>query len=121
MKIVPKKRGRMVRIGTVNDVPRVRAEYAARMQGDSQLWVDLTAVNKVISELWAGNQANRTHIRSIAGMFDVLAETNPALAQMWQNVRPTINPDPTPKEQTDLEQRSAHRSAEIFDDINLNN
>ncbi|KAF2535337.1 hypothetical protein F2Q68_00020341 [Brassica cretica] len=29
-------------------------------------------------------------------MFDVLAETNPALAAMWQNLRPTINPDPTP-------------------------
>ncbi|WZZ52429.1 hypothetical protein YC2023_052536 [Brassica napus] len=39
-------------------------------------------------------------------MFDVLAETNPALAAMWQNVRPTINPDPTPEEQADLEQRS---------------
>ncbi|KAL0689383.1 hypothetical protein Bca4012_089061 [Brassica carinata] len=54
-------------------------------------------------------------------MFDVLAETNPALAAMWQNVRPTINPDPTPEEQADLEQRSVHHSAEIFDDINLNN
>ncbi|KAF3604027.1 hypothetical protein F2Q69_00035887 [Brassica cretica] len=61
-----------------------------------------TAANRVISELRADNQANRTHIRSIAGMFDVLAETNPALAAMWQNVRPTINPDPTPEEQADL-------------------
>ncbi|KAH0904321.1 hypothetical protein HID58_043824, partial [Brassica napus] len=34
----------------------------------------------VISELRADNQANRTHIRSITGMFDVLAEKNPALA-----------------------------------------
>ncbi|WZZ35208.1 hypothetical protein YC2023_018609 [Brassica napus] len=60
--------------------------------------------------------------QSIAGMFDVLAETNPALAAMWQNVRPTINPDPTLEEQADLEQRSSvHHSAEIFDDINLNN
>ncbi|KAF3549765.1 hypothetical protein DY000_02006400 [Brassica cretica] len=40
---------------------------------------------------------------------------------MWQNVRPTINPDPTPEEQADLEQRSVHHSAEIFDDLNLNN
>ncbi|KAH0892929.1 hypothetical protein HID58_055358 [Brassica napus] len=40
---------------------------------------------------------------------------------MWQNVRPTINPDPTPGEQADLEQRSVHHSAEIFDDLNLNN
>ncbi|KAF3604021.1 hypothetical protein F2Q69_00035889 [Brassica cretica] len=79
------------------------------------------AANRVISELRTDNQANRTHIRSIAGMFDVLAETNPALAAMWQNVRPTINPDSTPEEQADLEQRSVHHSAEIFDDINLNN
>ncbi|KAL0684598.1 hypothetical protein Bca4012_051446 [Brassica carinata] len=69
--IVPKKRGQMVGISTVNDVPRARAEYAATM---------------------------------------------------WQNVRPTINPDPTLEEQADLEQRSSvHHSAEIFDDINLNN
>ncbi|KAL0668867.1 hypothetical protein Bca4012_031571 [Brassica carinata] len=91
------------------------------MQDDSQLWTDLTAANRVISELRTDNQANRTHIRSIAGMFDVLAETNPVLAAMWQNVRPTINPDSTPEEQADLEQRSVHHSAEIFDDINLNN
>ncbi|KAF3604022.1 hypothetical protein F2Q69_00035888 [Brassica cretica] len=35
--IIPKKRGRMVGISTVNDVPRARAEYAARMKDDSQL------------------------------------------------------------------------------------
>ncbi|KAF3536156.1 hypothetical protein F2Q69_00023139 [Brassica cretica] len=116
------KRGQMVGISTVNDVPRARAEYAARMVDDSQLQTDLTAANRVISELRADSQANRIHIRSIAGMFDVLAETNPALASMWQNVRPTINPDPTLEEQADLEQRSSvHHSAEIFDDINLNN
>ncbi|KAG2247596.1 hypothetical protein Bca52824_087224 [Brassica carinata] len=91
------------------------------MRDNSQLRTDLTAANRVISELRGDNQTNRTHIRSIAGMFDVLAETNPALAAMWQNVRPTINPDPTLEEQTDLEQRSVHHSAEIFDDINLNN
>ena len=111
----------MVGIGTVNDVPRARAEYAARMRDNSQRRTDLTAANRVISEVRGDNQTNRTHIRSIAGMFDVLAETNPALAAMWQNVRPTINPDPTPEEQADLEQRSVHHSAEIFDDINLNN
>ncbi|KAG2301405.1 hypothetical protein Bca52824_030056 [Brassica carinata] len=109
----------MVGIGTVNDVPRARAEYAARMHDDSQLQTDLTAANQVISELRADNQASRTRLRSIAGMFDVLADTN--LAAMWQNVRPTINPNPTPEEQAELEQRSIHHSAEIFDDINLDN
>ncbi|WZZ36539.1 hypothetical protein YC2023_019940 [Brassica napus] len=91
------------------------------MHDDSQLQTDLTAANQVISELRADNQASRTRLRSIAGMFDVLADTNPALAAMWQNVRPTINPNPTPEEQAELEQRSIHHSAEIFDDINLDN
>ena len=91
------------------------------MQDDSKLRRDPTAANQVISELRADNQANRTHIRSLAGMFDVLAETNPALAQMWQVVRSAITPDSTPEEQADIEQRADHRSSEIFDDINLNN
>ncbi|KAF2597430.1 hypothetical protein F2Q68_00011916 [Brassica cretica] len=69
----------------------------------------------------ADYQPHRTRLRSIAGMFDVLADTNPALAAMWQNVRPTINSNPTPEEQAELEQRSIHHSAEIFDDINLDN
>ncbi|KAF2564297.1 hypothetical protein F2Q70_00017622 [Brassica cretica] len=73
-------------------------KYAARIHDDSQIRADFTAANKVISELRADNKANRTHIRSLAGMFDVLAETNPGLGQMWQAVRPTINPDPTLEE-----------------------
>ena len=58
---------------------------------------------------------------SLAGMFNILVDTNPALANMCQAVRPTINLDPTPEEQANIEQRAAHRSSEIFDDINLNN
>ncbi|KAG2290113.1 hypothetical protein Bca52824_049717 [Brassica carinata] len=51
----------------------------------------------------------------------ILVETNPALANMWQAVRPTINSNPTPEEQADIEQRAPQRSSEIIDDINLNN
>ena len=80
MKVVPKKRGRMVGIGTVNDFPRVRSEYAARMQDNSQLRTDLTSANQVISELRTDNRAKRTHIRDMAVMFDVIVDTNPALA-----------------------------------------
>ncbi|KAF2554178.1 hypothetical protein F2Q68_00036674 [Brassica cretica] len=121
LKIVPKKRGQMVGISTVNDVLKARTAYAARMHDDSKLRTDLMAANQVILELWADKHANGTHIMSLAGMFDNVVETNPALAQMWQAVRPTINPDPTPEKQADLEQRAAHRSSEIFDYINLNN
>lgn len=60
----------------------VRAEYAARMHEDSQLRTDLTAVSQVISKLRTDNQASMTHIRAMTGMFNVIAEINPALAQM---------------------------------------
>lgn len=43
----------------------------------------LMVANQVISELQTDNHANRNHIRAMVGMFDVIAETNPALAQMW--------------------------------------
>uniref|UniRef100_M4F351 Uncharacterized protein n=1 Tax=Brassica campestris TaxID=3711 RepID=M4F351_BRACM len=66
-------------------------------------------------------KANMTHIRAMAGMFDVIAETNPALAQMWHTVRPNINLDPTPEEQTDIEQQAEQHNFQLFDDINLNN
>lgn len=72
----------MVGIGTVNDVLRARAEHAARIHKDSQLQTYLTAAKLVISELRTDNHANRSHIRAMAAMFDVIAETNLALAQM---------------------------------------
>ncbi|KAF2580129.1 hypothetical protein F2Q68_00003958 [Brassica cretica] len=72
--------GRMVGIGTVNDFPRARSEYGARMQDDSQLRTDFTSANQVILELRTDNRANMTHIRDVAAMFDVIVETNPALA-----------------------------------------
>ncbi|KAH0888457.1 hypothetical protein HID58_050886 [Brassica napus] len=43
----------------------------------------------------------------MANMFDLMIESNPninpALASRWQTLRPTFIPDPTPKEQADLE------------------
>ena len=43
----------------------------------------LMVAKQVISELQTDNQANRNHIRAMVGMFNVIAETNSALAQMW--------------------------------------
>ena len=90
----------MVGIGTVNDVPRTRAEHTARMEEDSSLRRDLTAANRVIAD-------HRDKFTVMANMFDLMIESNPninpALASRWQTLRPTFIPDPTPKEQADLE------------------
>ena len=105
----------MVGIGTVNDVPRARAEYASRIEADSSLRRDLTAANRVIDE-------HRDKFRVMANMFDLMLETNPnpTLASTWQTLRPTFVPDPTPEEQADLERRADQHSSDFFDDINLN-
>ena len=50
MKVAPKKRGRIIGIGSVNDVPRARAEHAARMEEESSLRRDLTAAKEVIAD-----------------------------------------------------------------------
>ncbi|WZZ72313.1 hypothetical protein YC2023_083683 [Brassica napus] len=67
--VAPKKRRRIIGIGSVNDVPRARAEHAARM---------------------------------------------------WQSLRPSFVPEPTPAEQADLERRADEHSSDLFDEINLN-
>lgn len=111
----------MVGIGSVNDVPRARAEYAVRRQEESQLEAELRRANQVISTLQTDGEANRTHIRTMAEMFDIIAETNPAFASMWAPRRATINPDPTPQEQANAEQAADEHGSQFFDDINLNN
>lgn len=74
LQIVPKKRGWMVRIGSVNNVTRTTSAYSAARQEDAQLQADLTASNNVISELRADKQESRSKLRLMAGMFDLITE-----------------------------------------------
>ena len=116
MKVAPKKRGRIIMIGSVNDVPRARAEHAARMEEESSLLRDLTAAKEVIAD-------HRDKFAFMANMFDLMIETtpniNPALASRWQSLRPSFVPEPTPAEQTDLERRAHEHSSGLLDEINL--
>ena len=117
MKVAPKKRGRIVGIGSVNDVPRARAEHAARMEEESSLRRDLTAAKEVIAD-------HRDKFACLANMIDVMIETtpnvNPALASRWQSLRPSFIPEPTPEEHADLERRADEHSSDLFGEINLN-
>ena len=69
-------------------------KYAARIHDDSQIRADFTAANKVISELRADNKANRTHIRSLVGMFDVLAEKTRVLDRCGKLYVQPLTPTP---------------------------
>ncbi|KAL0715575.1 hypothetical protein Bca4012_064897 [Brassica carinata] len=83
------------------------------MQEDSSLRRDLIPANRVISE-------HRGHFRAMANMFDLMVESNPALSDTWQILRPTFIPDPTPEEQADLERQAEQHGSDLFDEINLN-
>ncbi|WZZ35118.1 hypothetical protein YC2023_018519 [Brassica napus] len=72
----------------------------------------LTVANNVIAE-------NMNQIRAMAATFDLIAEENPALWQMWQQIRLTINRDCTPEDQAELERQADHHSSELRDDLNL--
>ncbi|KAG2329471.1 hypothetical protein Bca52824_000651 [Brassica carinata] len=56
----------------------------------------------------------------MTNMFDLMVESNPALANTWQTLRPTFIPNPTPEEPADLEQRVEQHDSDLFDEIKLN-
>ncbi|KAL0650327.1 hypothetical protein Bca4012_093018 [Brassica carinata] len=103
----------MVGIGLVNDVPRATAAYAATKE-EEHVWLqaDLTAANGVISELQTTNEL-------FAKMFNLVADSNPVLAQQWRNVRPRIHRVPTPEEQAELERPTEVNSSQLREDLNL--
>lgn len=97
----------------MNDVPRAIAAYAAtREEEHVRLRAYLTAANGVISEL-------QTTKELFAKMFDLVADSNPVLAQQWRNVRPRIHRDPTHEEQPELERQAEVNSSQLRDDLNL--
>ncbi|KAL0774061.1 hypothetical protein Bca101_039212 [Brassica carinata] len=110
-------RGRIIGIGSVNDVPRARFEHAARMEEEYSLRRDLTAAKEVIAD-------HRDKFAFMANMFDLMIETisniNPTLAFRWQSLRPSFVPEPTPAEHADLERFADEHSSDLFDEINLN-
>lgn len=89
-------------IGSVNDVPRVTAAYAATRQEEHvQLQTDLmaakedlTAAKEVITEMWSDNQL-------FTSVLELMAESNLNVARIWRSLRPRRNP--APKEQADLD------------------
>ena len=97
----------------MNDVPRATVAYAAtREEEHVRLREDLTTANGVISELQTTNEL-------FTKFFDLVADSNPMLAQQWRNVRPRIHRDPTPEEQAELERQAEVHTSQLRDDLNL--
>ena len=119
MKIAPKKRGRFVGLGSVNDVPRARADHAARREDqDSDLRRDLAAANNVIAQ-------HNDKFKAMASFCDLMmtsssANADPIIASAWNTLRATLNTERTPEEQADLERRVEQNSSDLANEMNLN-
>ncbi|KAF2595241.1 hypothetical protein F2Q70_00042380 [Brassica cretica] len=55
----------------------------------------------------------------MASTIDLIAESNLVFGQMWREISPTINRDPTPEEQAELERQAEYCSSKLRDDLNL--
>lgn len=74
--------------------------------------------NNIISELCEEQHDTRARLRAMEGMFDVLAEENPATSRVWQSVRPTVHREPTADEQEEMERWAVDQNSQLFDDFN---
>lgn len=88
MKVAPKKKGRIIGIGSVNDVPIATSSYAQEQHNET---------TQLRSEL----QATQSHVSALYDIMDVMAVGNPQLAEMLRNSRNRSGiPHPQPPSQS---------------------
>ncbi|WZZ60881.1 hypothetical protein YC2023_060988 [Brassica napus] len=94
----------------LRDKPRYETTFLAPLvylHRNSSLRANLREYHRrrrlnIISELQTTNEL-------FTKFFDLVADSNPMLAQQWRNVRPRIHRDPTPEEQAELERQAEYK------------
>ncbi|XP_056856598.1 uncharacterized protein LOC130506014 [Raphanus sativus] len=116
--VVPKKKGRTLGIGSVNDVPRATSSYGQRRADEvtelrSELHSTRTQLASTQTELESTRQSFQARMGGVEGFLEVISSGNPQWEELLADMR-RRNPVPEPSRTQQQEEELQRRSEDLY-------